>query len=155
MNNPESIENLLNPTGDEHSVAGVFAKKQREIKLKEEERKTQRDAQSLGLDYINLVGFPISPEALALIQEERAKELKAVCFFYDGRNLRIACLAPTDEVLKEVEQMSGQYFADAKLYLISPNSLSYALDVYRAVPKIKKYDAGVEIKASQLLQFKE
>ena len=155
MNNPESIENLLNPTGDEQSVAGVFAKKQREIKLKEEERKTQRDAQSIGIDYINLVGFPISPEALALIQEERAKELKAVCFFYDGRNLRIACLTPTDEVLKEVEQMGSQYFADAKLYLISENSLSYALDVYRAVPKIKKYDAGVEIKASQLLKFKD
>ena len=92
MHQPESIENLLNPTGDEHSVAGVFAKKQREIKIKEEERKTQRDAQSLGLDYINLVGFPISPEALALIKEEAAKELKAVCFFYDGRNLRVACL---------------------------------------------------------------
>ena len=151
---PESIENLLNPTGDEHSVAGVFAKKQSEIKIKEAERQVKRQAQNLGIDYINLVGFPISPEALGLIPEEKAKKIKAVCFFYDGKRLRLACLAPTEEVLAELENLSSQYFSDANLFLISENSLNYAFDVYRAVPKIKKYDAGVEIKPEQLEKFK-
>lgn len=151
---PESIENLLNPTGDEHSVAGVFAKKQREIKIKEAERQVKRRAKSLGIDYINLVGFPISPEALGLIKEEKAKAIKAVCFFYDGKRLRLACLEPTEEVMAELKRLSEEYFSEAGLYLISENSLSYALEVYRSVPKIKKYDAGVEIKPEQLEKFK-
>src|SRR5680860_743939 len=155
MNKQASIENLINPTGDEESVAGIFAKKQKEIKIKEAKKKTKRDAQSIGFDYINLIGFPISPEALGLMKEDRAKELKAVCFFYDGKNLRIACLNPSDEVLAEAKEMGDKYFADTKVYLISENSLSYALDVYRAVPKIIKYDAGIEIKPEQLKKFQD
>ena len=154
MGKLDSIENLLNPTGDEESVAGLFARKQEEIKLKELEHKTQRDAEGLGLDYVNLSGFPISPEALVLIQEERAKELKAICFFYDGKNIRIGCLNPSAEVLEEMKRLSEQYFAEAKLYLISPNSLSYALEAYRSLPKIKKYESGVEISTEQLEKFK-
>jgi type IV pilus assembly protein PilB len=155
MSKRTSIENLLNPTGDEESVAGVFAKKQKEIKIKEAERKIKRDAQNLGIDYINLVGFPISPEALRLIEEERAKKLKAVCFFYDGKNIRIACLQPTDEVQEEVKKMGDKYFVNTKIYLISENSFNYALDVYRTIPKAIKYDAGVEIKPDQLKKFQQ
>lgn len=155
MTPPESINNLLNPTGDEQSVAGIFAKKQKEIKIKETERQTQRNAQSLGMDYINLVGFPISPEALGLISEDRAKELKLVCFFYDGKNIRLACLNPTEKILAEIEVITKQYFAKAGLYLISDNSFEHALEIYKSVPKIKQYDAGVEIKTSQLKKFKD
>ncbi len=154
MGKVDSIENLLNPTGDEESVAGLFARKQEEIKLKELEHKTQRDAEELGLDYVNLYGFPISPEALVLIQEERAQELKAICFFYDGKNIRVGCLNPSAEVLEEMKRLSEQYFADAKLYLISSNSLKAALEAYRSLPKVKKYESGVEISPEQLEKFK-
>jgi type II secretory ATPase GspE/PulE/Tfp pilus assembly ATPase PilB-like protein len=154
MSKLDSIENLINPTGDDESVAGLFAHKEEEIKIKELERQTQRDAQELGLDYVSLTGFPISPEALVLIQEERAVELKAICFFYDGKNIRLACLNPTTEVLEEVQKLSNQYFADAKLYLISENSFKHALEIYHAVPKVKKYDSGIEISPAQLEKFK-
>ncbi|MFA6416693.1 MAG: GspE/PulE family protein [Patescibacteria group bacterium] len=154
MGKVDSIENLLNPTGDEESVAGLFARKQEEIKLKELEHKTQRDAEELGLDYVNLYGFPISPEALVLIQEERAQELKAICFFYDGKNIRVGCLNPSAEVLEEMKRLSEQYFADAKLYLVSSNSLKAALEAYRSLPKVKKYESGVEISSEQLEKFK-
>ncbi|QQG52446.1 MAG: type II/IV secretion system protein [Candidatus Falkowbacteria bacterium] len=154
MGKVESIENLLNPTGDEESVAGLFARKQEEIKLKELEHKTQRDAEELGLDYVNLYGFPISPEALVLMQEDRAKELNAICFFYDGKNIRVGCLNPSAEVLEETKRLSEQYFADTRLYLISPNSLKAALEAYRSLPKVKKYESGVEISPEQLEKFK-
>ncbi len=154
MSKMDSIENLINPTGDEESVAGLFAKKQEEIQLKELERQTQRNAQDLEIDYVNLTGFPISPEAIALIQEERAKELGALCFFYDGTNIRVACLNPTTEVVAEMNRLGDQYFADTKLYLISENSFRHALDIYHAVPKIKKYDSGIEISPDQLEKFK-
>lgn len=89
MSDLNSIENLLNPTDDEESVTGLFAKKQNEIKLKEVEKQTEKYAQQAGLDYINLFGFPISPEALVLIPEEKAKEIYTVCFLYDGHNIHV------------------------------------------------------------------
>lgn len=155
MSGLDSIENLLNPTGDEESTAGRFAKKQGEIKIKEIEKKTEKRATTLGLGYVNLVGFPISPEALALIQEERAKELGAVCFFYDGKNVRLGCVEPSDQIKNELADLSERYYADPGLYLISENSYEAALEAYRSVPKIKKYESGIEISEDNLEKFKK
>jgi len=155
MSDLDSIENLINPTDDEESVAGRFAKKQNEIKIKEVEQKTAGQAQDLGLDYVNLVGFPISPEALSLISEDKAQELKLVCFFYDGKNIRLGCLNPSSEIETKINELQGKYFTNIKLYLISPNSFQQALEAYKTVPKTKKYDRGVEISEANLEKFKE
>jgi len=155
MSDLDSIENLLNPTDDENSAAGRFAKKQSEIKDKEIEKQTEAEAGELGLPYVNLFSFPISPEALSLIQEERAKELKTICFYYDGKNIRVACVNPGPEVQAEAQQLGEQYFAEAKLYLISENSLESALEIYKSIPKIKKYESGVEINEESLEKFKQ
>jgi len=155
MSDLDSIENLINPTDDEESVAGRFAKKQGEIKIKEIETKTANLAQSMGLDYVNLVGFPISPEALALISEEKTRQLQMVCFFYDGKNIRLGCLNPTPQIKEEIKKLQDKYFTNIKLYLISPNSFQQALEAYKAMPKTKKYDRGVEITETNLEKFKE
>ncbi|MFA5155114.1 MAG: GspE/PulE family protein [Patescibacteria group bacterium] len=155
MSDFASIENLINPTDDEESVTGRFAKKQDEIKLKQIEKQTQQNAQQLGLDYINLYGFSISPEALALIQEGRAREMKAVCFYYDGKNIRLGCVEPTREVQDELNHLGEQYFTEARLYLISENSFQIALEAYKSLPKIKKYESGVEINEENLEKFKD
>lgn len=155
MSDFSSIENLINPTDDEESVTGRFAKKQTEIKIKEIEKQTKQTAQQAGLDYVNLAGFPISPEALISIQEERAREINLVCFYYDGKNIRFGCLTPSSEVKEEVTRLSDQYFATAKLYLISDLSLKLALEAYKDLPKIKKYESGVEINEDNLKKFQE
>ncbi len=154
MSDLASIENLINPTDDEESVAGLFAKKQGEIKNKEIEKETKEAAQQLGFDYVNLSGFPISPEALALIQEQRAKELGAICFYYDGKSIRLGCVSPTTEVKAEMTRLGDQYFANTKLYLISTTSLEIGLEAYKNLPKVKKYESGVEITEENLEKFK-
>jgi len=155
MSDLSSIENLINPTDDEESVTGRFAKKQNEIKLKEVEKQTENLARVQGLAYVNLFGFPISPEALVLIQEERARELNLVCFYYDGKNIRLGCLEETAEIDEELARLSEQYFVEGRLYLISKNSFDYALEAYRGIPKIKRYESGVEISEENLEKFKE
>jgi len=155
MSDLSSIENLINPTDDEESVTGRFAKKQNEIKLKEVEKQTENLARVQGLAYVNLFGFPVSPEALVLIQEERARELNLICFYYDGKNIRLGCLEETAEINEELTRLSEQYFAEGRLYLISKNSFDYALDAYRGIPKIKRYESGVEISEENLEKFKE
>lgn len=157
MSDLASIENLIDPNDnqDEDSIQGQFAKKQQEIKLKEIEKQTEKKAAMLGLPYVNLFSFPISPEALVIIPENTAISLQAVCFFYDGRHIRIACLEPSPEVAEEIERINEQYHADTKLYLVSQNSLNQALEAYKSLPKTKKYDSGVEINEESLEKFKQ
>jgi type IV pilus assembly protein PilB len=156
MNDIGSIDNLIHPSDDdENNPVKKLEKKQAEIQAKSLEQITAYQAKQTGLNYINLVGFPISPEAICLIEEERAKELKLVCFYYDGQNIRLACLKQTKEVLEELENLEKKYYCQAKLYIITKNSLEYALDVYRAVPKVRRTGGGVEIKEKDLEKFKE
>ena len=89
---------------DDESAQAKFQTKQQEIRRKEIERATQNKAVSMGLPYVNLFGFPISPEALVLINEQDAIELALVCFYYDGKNIR---LATTNTDRKEIKEMSG------------------------------------------------
>ncbi len=157
MSDVASIENLIDraSASDEDSIQGKFAKKQTEIKLKEIEKQTEKRAAAIGLPYVNLFGFPISPEALVLIPEEQSRFLNAVCFFYDGKNVRVACIEPSAEIADEIQRLNEQYFTDAKLYLVSQNSLNQAFEAYKAVPKVKKYDSGVEITEENLEKFKQ
>ncbi len=155
MSDFDSISKLINPTDDEESITGRFAKKQDEIKLKEIEKQTKKEADDSGLDYVNLAGFPISPEALSLISEERARELAAVCFYYDGKNIRLACLEPTEQVENELIDLKERYFAEIRLYLISKSSLDLAWLAYKSLPKTKKYEQGLEINEASLEKFKE
>src|SRR3989338_6852401 len=100
----QSIEDLMkeDDSGEastkEATVQQKFQSKQDEIKKKEVEREMESTAASKNLPYINLAGFPISPEALAQINEEESGRLKAVCFFYDGDNFRLGAVEKTEEV---------------------------------------------------------
>ena len=155
MSDLKSIDDLISPSSDkENDPVNKFAKKQKEIKLKAIEKETKKKAKSIGMPYINLVGFPISPEAISLIDEKKAKKIQAVCFFYDGKNLRLACIEPTKEVIETLEKLKKKYYCQAKLYLITKNSFDYALEIYKSVPKIKKTKGGVEIKEKDLEKFK-
>jgi len=155
MSDFASIKNLTDPTDDEESVAGRFAKKQEEINLKEIERETKEAAAALGLEYVNLARFPLSPEALILIPEQQARLLQAAPFYYDGTNIRLGCVEPTDEVIEELDRLKEQYFAEVGLYLISPNSFDHAIEAYKSISKTKKIDSGVEITEADLQKFQK
>ncbi len=155
MSDLTSIQNLINPSDDEESVAGRFANKQQEIKFKEIEKKAKLKAEELSLNYVNLNNFPISPEAIALIREEEAREIKALCFFYDGDNIRLACLEPSEEIEELMAKLEAQYFSKIKLYIVSQTSLDFAFETYKTLPKVKKYNDGVEITEESLERFKE
>ena len=115
----QSIEDLIKPldeSRDDETVQGKFNKKQTEIKTKETERLTEEKANSLGVSYVNLSGFPISPEAIALIEEEKAKTLGLICFFYDGANVRLGTTDPENKKAesKTPESTQGKQQNDEK-----------------------------------------
>lgn len=154
MNDLASIDNLINDDlPEEGSVLDKFSKKQDEIKAKEIERLVEKTASLRGLPYINLSGFPISPEALSLIEEENARNLKVVCFYYDGKNIRLGTTQNNQDVESLRQILNEKYFSDTSVFLISENSLNHALSLYSNLPKVKVYQGLVEISEAKLAQF--
>jgi type II secretory ATPase GspE/PulE/Tfp pilus assembly ATPase PilB-like protein len=155
----QSIEDLMNSSNeskDDETIQGKFNKKQTEIKIKEAERLTEQEANGLGIPYVNLSGFPISPEAISLIEEEKAQSLKTVCFYYDGLNIRLGSANPeNEEVKKEMEKIKNKYHVSGKIYYISDYSFDYALKIYKTIPKITEHIKGVKISEEELNKYSE
>lgn len=156
----QSIEDLLASSAgeemDEESAQAQLKVKQDEIKNKELERVTKQKAQALGCPYINLFGFPIGPDALALIDEETAKRISTVCFFYDGRSVRLASLYPTDsETRAALDDLVKKYYCRGEIYQISERGLAYALELYHIIPRTRKVTRGIELSADDLNRFSE
>lgn len=140
--------------GGGETVQGKFTKKMSEIRIKEMESASEEVANSMGVSYINLFGFPISPDALALVPEKDAKQLDIVCFFYDGLHLRLGAIDPgSNEVQEYLAKLEAEHFVQGKIYLISENSLKYALALYKNLPKTRKPIKGVEITEEDLKKF--
>ena len=158
----QSIEDLIaaskngDVVGDDESAQAKFLSKQKQIKIKEMERKAETEAAGLGVSYIDLFGFPISPEALSLIKEDNSRKIKAVCFFYDGKKIRLGAVTPQNkDVTGMLQKLCTEFYCDGEVYLISQNSFDYALELYKAIPKVRKVSRGVELTEADLNKFSE
>ncbi len=131
-----------------------FTKTMREIKLKELEVQTMRQAASLGYPHINLDKFPISQEALKLIPLETVKKYQVVCFYRDLESFRLGALNPLDPNIKKIAQkIEEKYDIKGKIYLISQTSLNRVIDLYDKLPKIKPISKDVVITKEDLEKF--
>ena len=158
----QSIEDLIisgaggSSGGDDNSPTGKFAAKEKQIQKKQLEKNVSQAATALGVGYINLTGFPISPEALTLLLPQEAEKLSAVCFFYDGTNLRLATTKPDSEEVKEtLKRLAAENFAKGVLYLISDDSLKHALELYAKLPKPYEIVRGVKIDEEELAKYSD
>jgi len=155
MSDLASIDNLIHDDApEEGSILDKFSKKQAEIKAKEIEQLIEYTAGSQGLPYINLINFPIGPESLVLIDEETARSLQLVCFYYDGKNIKLGTTKNTETVSDLLKDLADRYFANCTVFLISEASLNYAFELYKTLPKVKPYAGVVEISEEKLNQFK-
>ncbi|MEK7202892.1 MAG: GspE/PulE family protein [Patescibacteria group bacterium] len=158
MTNHQSIEDLLDEDNkqnlDRENVQTKFNSAQQKVKIKEIERAVKKKATVLAVSYINLIGFPISQEAIILLPEEEAHHLLSVCFYFNGKELRLATTQPNnEEVIALVKKLSDKYFCQTKIYLISKNSLDYALNIYKAIPRVRPVEKGVKISEDDLSKY--
>jgi len=158
--NHQSIEDLIaasqgEPVDDE-SAQAKFSVKQKEVEIKQLEKLTKQQADDMGLPYVDLSGFPISPEALSLIEEAEARQAQAVCFFYDGEGFRMATVysqvAASEKILN---RLSERLHCPGKIYLISKYSLAKALELYKIIPKHREIIKGVKVTADDLNKYSE
>ena len=154
--NFQSIEDLTEDasTGEsqtkDETTQQKFSAKQKEIKVKSIEKETEEKAKGLGIPYINLVGFPIGPDALSRIKKEESQNLKAICFYYDGEGFRVGAVEPNEEVNKLIENLKNKLHCPGKLYLISQASFKAAFKLYDNLPKPHKASRGVKITEEDL-----
>lgn len=161
----QSIEELLKNFRGKHSdtpeIAGEetkekFEEKMSAIALKEKEKVAEEKAASLNFPYINLKGFPISPETLTSIPKEIAQALKVICFLNTGTEIRIGAVDPAQDQIKELLlSLEDKFHGHGEVYLISENSFTLAFKLYAALPTIKKIVSGVEITEKDLEKYSE
>jgi len=128
--------------------------KMKQIELKEKKEKTEAKAKSLGIPFIDLTDFPISTDALTIIDENKAKELKTVAFLEIGEEIRLAATDPQNEKVKELAfNLAERRKAHVEIYLTTEQSLKVALELYKKIPKIKPAPKGVELTQKDLEKF--
>ena len=151
-----SLDDLLKKPAstDDESAAEELQEKLSNIKLKEKEAEIKREADALGLAYVNLVGFPISTDALTVIPEDQARELKVICFFNNGAEIRLASVGYDREKLDPLtKDIADRYHANVAIYLISQNSFDRSVKLYATLPKISHVVGGVEVKEADIKKF--
>ena len=152
-----SIEDLLAKPEEEkpESAESELQKKIKEITIKEKEGETEREAAALSLPYINLVGFGAGPDALSTIDKNQSKELKTICFFNDGQEIRLGTVAYTPEVKKLEQELKETHHAHLVTYLISQHSFEMAFKLYETLPEVRKFIKGIEIKEEEVKKFEK
>ncbi|MFA4845617.1 MAG: GspE/PulE family protein [Patescibacteria group bacterium] len=163
-NDIQSIEDLLKYTGansatseasvGERNTVEKFEEKMQAVRLKEKEVEAEAFAKTASVPYVNLKGFPISPEALRLIPKERAQILKAVCFLSMGSEVRLASTQPEDQAVKDLLfELQERLKANGGLYKISEESFRVAIKAYDFLPQIKEIVKGVQVTDEELTRF--
>jgi type IV pilus assembly protein PilB len=159
----QSIEDLLHLTGAKSTdktepgsptIQQAFEEKMSQVRIKEKEVEAEKYADRLNVPYVNLKGFPISPEALRQIPEKMARELSAVCFLFTGPEIRIASTNPDASLVKDLLfQLQERNKANGGLYVMSEESLRIALKAYESLPKIKQIVKGVNVTDEELSAY--
>lgn len=116
-----------------------------ELKLKEIEEQTITKAHVAGVPYISLTGFPISDEALQMIDIKDTQQYNLVCFYRTEIEARFASTKlENDDIRQFRKKVEHNYDVKTKLYLVSPHSFEKALERYRSLPIITDIQKGVK-----------
>ncbi len=137
----------------EMSQVELLELKRKEIQTSDIEKKAQTEAGNHALPYINLKGFPVSPEALTLINQDEAVANNVIAFAKLTDDIRIATNKPGEEVNQIASRLAKAHLADVQIYYCSDQSIKYGLDLYDYLPKIVASQSGVTIESDKLKEY--
>jgi type II secretory ATPase GspE/PulE/Tfp pilus assembly ATPase PilB-like protein len=152
-----SLEDLLSSQkpSDNDTATTKLQDKMEEIRIKEKEQEVEAQASLAGMQYINLVGFPIGPDTLTLLPQERSEQLKTVCFLNNGQEIRLGTTQYTNEVKALEAEIAENWHAHVSTYIISEHSFQHAIKIYDSLPKVRKRVAGIEITETELANYRK
>lgn len=131
----------------EEALAGILKK--------EEEEEVAKRAKSLGLFYADLNIVPIDPEALALVDEERARKAGLAIVARKGKEIRAAISDPeSQEALGIISKLKDKGFNPA-IILVSRRSLEKARRGYKNIIEKNKSESGAADPFKEFSDFEE
>lgn len=136
----------------------ALSEKLTELEVKQIEKETEEAAQKAGLPYINLVGFPVSDQALTSIDKKTAQKHKVVCFYVDDNEARLGVVNPNDPELEKILEHvveENTYGGNGAFYLISEHSFNHTFKLYEKFPERRKEVSGVEISGDRLTELQD
>ena len=137
----------------EMSQMELLDSKMNEIQTSDIEKRTQNEALGHHLPYINLRGFPVSPEALSLISEDDAAKKRVIAFLKLNDDIRLATSKPGPEIDALAQKLASAHLSDIQIYYCSEQSIDYGISLYAALPKTIEVIEGVQIKEADLKKF--
>lgn len=148
---------LADVSEEAKKVSGKLDEKIVDIELKQAEAKAQDKATKVGVQYISLKGFPISPEILSLIPEKEAKETETVCFFRLEAEIRLATtgkdMPATNKIVERLNKKNpGSHIV---VYITSKHSFDLAFTLYKNIAKIKHIETDIKITQKDLEYFQK
>src|ERR1035437_8881361 len=116
------------------SASAKLTKKMSDIALKQKEKDAQDLAMRLGISYVNLLGIPIPPGPLSVIDESDARKYGVVCFEEKPGEKWVAVVDPeNEEVKKFLKKLKADLNASIELYATSAASLAAAHKLYAMI----------------------
>jgi len=145
------------PVLAEEKVTEKFEEKMKEIRIKELEAVAEKQAASLGIPYINLIGFPINGEALNSIHKEIAEEEKVVCFYKTDQEVKIGSPNPQNPNLQGILDTLKEDTVGGKgeIYLVSQHSYEETYKLYEKFPVPREFIGGIKITEEELLKIQK
>lgn len=141
------------PQTDSVDRKAQLEKKMEDIELSEKEQLAKEHAATLGIPYLSLHEFPISPEALSLISEENAKKYRCIAFFVQADEIRVGTTAPNQDVSTFIKKLGKEQHANVVLYLISEASFENGFKLYATLPTPKEVIYGYRIEEADLAKY--
>ena len=126
-----------------------------ELRSEEEEKLVQAMAPQYGLEYINLHGYTMNPEAIATIPEKKAREAGIVSFDHTHETLKVAMKSPNNAVtLQVLDEIQTSSRLTVIPFLCSSGSLEHAWKRYADLVTSKSGEKGVfDINPEEITKF--
>ncbi len=120
----------------------------------EEERRVQTLATQYGINYIQLVGYTINPEAVAIIPEAEARSASAVGFEFRRDTISVATTEPTNPTLVALVTKLQEQRYIVQLYMCSKQGLEHGWERYKDITTSSAEKKGVfEINSEDIATF--
>jgi type IV pilus assembly protein PilB len=125
-----------------------------DLRRGEEEKLVQALAPQYGFEYVNLHGYTINPEALALIKEDKSRSGRAVAFELTHNLISVAIQNPNNEATTKILEELQNDRQNIQVYLCSSSSLEHAWKRYADLVNSTAEKRGVfDINTEEIVNF--
>ena len=125
-----------------------------DLRKSEEEKLVQSLAPQYGFEYINLRGYTINPEAIALISEQKARAAKIAVFDFTHNVLSVAVQNPNNPLTQQTLESLQNNRQAIQLFMCSHQSLEHAWLRYADLNNSSASKKGVfDINAEEIINF--